>query len=87
MAPQQTRENLVVNAKINAAQQQIQLPGSLLPNGNCLQTTNTTTNGCMNGEQITTMYHLNGTAGVGGGSGGGHQQQQHLLGPFKVYSK
>lgn len=86
MIPQQTRDNLVVNAKMNSAQQQILLPG-LMSNGNCLQTTNNTTNGCMNGEQIGGMYHLNGTAGIGGAGVGIGYQQQHLLGPFKVYSK
>lgn len=87
MTPQ-SRGNVLVNAKVNSPQhqqQQIMLPTSPISNGNghhgngngllgALHN-NHNGNGCngMNGDQSPTMYSTNG--------------QQHLLGPFKVYSK
>lgn len=81
MTPQ-ARGNLVVNNKVNSPQQQIILPTSPLLNGNSLQNgMNGSNAGIVNGvnacgsggEQISSLYHING--------------QQSFLGPFKVYSK
>lgn len=76
MTPQ-TRGNVLVNAKVNSPQQQQQQQQLqqqiLLPSSPISNGNNA--NGCsngINGDQNPTMY-TNG--------------QQHLLGPFKVYSK